>query len=279
MVQQVVYGRGGVGMNLLIRFALSLFVSFPALGQERIEFPALDGSMNVSGELFLPQGASGKVPAMVVVHGTGGVDDRTRFFAKELPKQGIAAFVVDFKKGVFTSPTDRPRNAAFRPAAYAALRILRTRPEIDPARIGIMGFSLGGHLTLTTSLVENQTRWIGTEPGFRVHVAYYPGCRFFIPQLTAASKIEAPLLAFWGTLDSYGDGEYCPKLKDALTSVAKQELDLVAYENAHHGFDGSYNGSYNDPAAINGRGRSTPDPAYAAKARLHTVDFLKRHLK
>lgn len=266
-------------MRKLLSSVLLIFVATSVQSQERIKFASLNDKMQVHGDLYLPEGRQGKVPAMVVIHGTAGVDSRTKYFAEELPKHGIAAFVVDFRTGVFTTASNRPKNDEFLPSAYAALRVLRGRSDIDPARIGIMGFSLGGHLSLTAALIENKSRWLGGDPNFSVHVSYYPGCRYFIPKLTSTSQMDGPLMVFWGTNDSYGDGESCPKLKEALAPVTQREVELVSFENAHHGFDGDLNMTYKDPAAIHGRGESRSSPAYSAQARQQTVNFLKKHLR
>lgn len=265
-------------MRTIILSVLLISVATSAQSQERIKFASLNDKMQVYGDLYLPERRQGKVPAMVIVHGTSGVDSRTKYFAEELPKHGIAAFVVDFKTGVFTTPSNRPKNDEFQPSAYAALRVLRSRSDINPARIGIMGFSLGGHLSLTTALTENKSRWLGDETNFSVHVSYYPGCKYFIPKLISTSKIDAPLMVFWGTNDSYGDGESCPKLKEALTLLSQREVELVSFENAHHGFDGDRNTTYNDPAANYGRGESQSNPTYGSQARQQTVNFLKKNL-
>ena len=63
----------------------------------------------VVGTLRLPPGEAERVPAMVVAHGSAGVDEREQAWAERLIKAGIAAFVVDS----FTPaqhPADRDRS-------------------------------------------------------------------------------------------------------------------------------------------------------------------------
>jgi len=268
--------------SLLKSFFFLLFLNSYSYSGEIIKFVSLDKDklQNVSGELFLPKEFKGKVPAMIVVHGTGGIDNRTKYFADNLPKFGIAVFMVDFKTGVFTSPKDRLPGDDFQPFAFAALKTLRQNSNIDQNKIGIMGFSLGGNITLTSALMEYKSKWLGeTQNGFKVHVAYYPGCKFFLRKIKSNSQIQAPLKVYWGTKDSYGDGEYCPKLKNELSEISKNPVELESFEGGHHGFDGLKTISYYDPAAINTNGYSEANSDFANKARQSSIEFIIKYLK
>ncbi len=123
-------------MRTLILPVFLISVATSAQSQDRIKFASLNDKMHVYGNLYLPEGRQGKVPAMAIVHGSADVDSRTKYFAEELPKHGIAAFVVDFQTGVFTIPSNRPKNDEFQPSAYAARRVLRGRSDIDPGPAG-----------------------------------------------------------------------------------------------------------------------------------------------
>jgi dienelactone hydrolase len=264
----------------VITFIAALFFSHMTYAGELIKFSSLDTNhpLHVSGELYLPKTGEGKFPAMVVVHGTGGIDERTDYFANELPKIGIAVFVVDYKSGIFNNPMDRPRNATFIPASFAALKLLRARPEIDPTKIGILGFSLGGQQTLTTSVDKNRAAWMGSEDGFAVHVAFYPDCKGFLEWIHPTSKIKAPVLILYGSSDSYGDGEYCPKVPEALANLTASELKFMRFEGGQHGFDGDKREYYKDPASIGPRAYVEGNPAMAAEARKNSIEFLKKYL-
>ena len=273
-------------MNLTIKKWSALLalgcLCFAARAGEVIQFASLDVNhpLKVSGELFLPLNTSGPVSAMVIIHGTGGIDDRTEYFAKELPKRGIAAFVVDYKTGVFRTPTDRPPNDSFIPATYAALKLLESRSEIIPEKIGVMGFSLGGQQTMSATLPVFKTMWIGdSAPGFRLHVAFYPGCKFYARKLDSLTRIAVPIQVFWGTDDAYGDGEYCPKLKVQLAAISSADLDFVAFEGGHHGFDGYKIGHFTDPAAIKSDGYIQGNSTFRNQARQQALEFIEKNMK
>lgn len=269
------------GNNNIYFFMIGIiFLISSASADETIKFKSISPSvLEVSGKLFLPKNIIDKVPAVIVVHGTGGVDERTAYFAEQLPKEGIAAFVVDFQSGVFTSPRDRPPNDAFLPAAFAALRILRNKSEINPDKIAIIGFSLGGHLSMTTSLLSNKNKWIGDEPGFVAHVSYYPGCLFLNRKINNESKIIAPVKIYWGTKDSYGDGEWCPLLLKKIETSMSANIEFEAYEGAQHGFDGSRSLRFYDPVALRGDGYIEGNAFFAKSARDGTIKFLLMHFK
>jgi pimeloyl-ACP methyl ester carboxylesterase len=108
--------------------------------------------VKLAGTLSLPQG-KGPFPAVVMITGSGAQDrDETilghkpfAVIADRLTRDGIAVLRVDdrgFAKstGNFSTATDDD----FAIDAAANVAFLRTRPDIDPARIGLIGHSEGG---------------------------------------------------------------------------------------------------------------------------------------
>ena len=109
-------------------------------------------TVNIVGHLFLPPG-SDKVPAVVLVHGSGGIyNAELDFWPKQFNAAGIAVFTLDMfgPRGVQSTAEDQSQVpfAADVADAFAALRLLATHPRIDAKRIAIMGFSRGGIATL-----------------------------------------------------------------------------------------------------------------------------------
>jgi len=248
-----------------------------------IHFISLDKNQpfHVSGTLYLPEICSAPCPAVVLVHGTTGIDSRGAFYRESILGAGMAIFEVDFRTGIYTSALDRPHNDTFLPLAFAALKELRKLPALDPARIAIMGFSMGGGITLRTAVESNRESWMGTEKGFAAHAAFYPVCKPFITSLEKSrSRLTgAPMIVFYGTEDAYGEGAAVPELKRLLSKKYNFELKTVEYPGASHGFN--RNGpplSYADPAAKGGKGYIAWDAEAANDSLIRVVAFLREGL-
>lgn len=113
------------------------------------------GRLAVPGTLTLPQGA-GPFPAVVLLAGSG-VMDRDETIGRNKPFKDLAwglaslgVAVVRFDKVTSTHPQEVKQMPGFTvtdeyiPAATAAVRLLEGHPNIEPARIFLVGHSLGG---------------------------------------------------------------------------------------------------------------------------------------
>ena len=248
-----------------------------------IHFSSLDASQpfQVSGTLYLPTNISGPYPAVVLIHAATGIDARGVRYREPIVQAGMAVLEVDFKTGVFDSYLKLPRNGSFVPMAFAALKELRKLPAIDPKRIGIMGFSLGGGVALRTGMEINRKTWLGDEPGFATHAAFYPVSKFVIMQLenTGSELTGAPMIVFYGTADCYGEGKAVPELKRLLATKHHFELTTVAYPGAPHAFDLDAPAcSFPDPTAADGKGYPAWDAKAADDALPRVIAFLSKTL-
>jgi len=102
--------------------------------------------------VYLPRTMAAGTPAMIVCPGGGygalAANHEGRQVANYLNSLGMAAFVLRYRLG------PKYHHPVQLGDAQRALRMVRAQAaawRIDPARIGIMGFSAGGHLAMTAS--------------------------------------------------------------------------------------------------------------------------------
>ena len=191
----------------------------------------------IAGLLILPTGAHGPVPAMVIVHGSGGVQKGEWEWANRINRLGIASFVIDnfTGRGIRETETDQFRlsPAADIAGALAALRLLATHPGIDPERIGVIGFSRGGIVALDTALEPFRSGVIDGDLRSAAHIPFYPSCDI---NFMSARRDGSPILMLLGGKDNYTPAAPCLGYADELRDKGLQ-VSVVVYPNAYHAFD------------------------------------------
>ena len=126
-----------------------------ALGTADADVPAIT--------VYLPRTMTANTPAMIVCPGGGygalAANHEGRQVANYLNSLGMAAFVLRYRLGPkYHHPIELGD-------AQRAIRTVRARAaewRLDPARIGIMGFSAGGHLAMSASTWPDAVQ---TSPG------------------------------------------------------------------------------------------------------------------
>jgi dienelactone hydrolase len=261
-------------LAVLVFLTLSGCAALP--NHESLRFTGLETApRHFRGVLTLPEESRESVPVVLLVHGSAGIDSRYAFHRPALLEAGIGTFEVDFKSGVFTSLSDRPPMAAFQPWAFGALNVLRVHPRVDPNRIAIMGFSLGGHLSVSVASRKVVRRWMGDQPGFAAHVGFYPVCAELEKYFDETGATGAPILIMCGDKDSWGDGAHCRPFCDQLNDAQPGMVSLTVYPDVHHAFDrkGSWKGY--GPHAINNTAILQWDAEAAYDSRKRAVAFLR----
>jgi dienelactone hydrolase len=103
---------------------------------------------DIVGTLALPTDAEGPVPAVLMLHGYGSsadeVGDMYGRLADALAAKGVGSLRIDFA-GMGASPASTLEYTydSMIGDAATALEWLLTQESVDPARIGVQGFSLG----------------------------------------------------------------------------------------------------------------------------------------
>jgi dienelactone hydrolase len=198
----------------------------------------------VSARLFLPRGAKPDhgTPAVVLLHGSAGlIAERGDRYGYELAAQGVAVLVVatyESREDLATSFIGRVLSITetmFVADAYAGLRYLASRPEIDAHHVVLAGFSYGG--MATTYALYRQMADAFSPDGLRFagHVAFYAPC---IARFRDSRTTGAPLLMLYGGKDELIDPARCDQVADDLRAGGST-VAIIVYPNAVHQWDGS----------------------------------------
>ncbi len=217
------------------------FESYQELSWAEILQKRLEGKQKVQipAELMLPKTVAGRVPAMVIMHGSGGLRQREYRYARELNKEGIGAVVLDSfnPRGVATTggQQERVTTSTMLGDVYALLNLLQNHPKVDPDRIGIMGFSKGGSVTVFAVDEQIRSALASGTNRFALGVAFYPAC---VTQLRRVSPTGAPLFMLLGEQDSYVPAVQCERYIEKM-KAAGFSVTAIKYADAHHGWDSS----------------------------------------
>src|SRR5262249_42727834 len=136
--------------------------------------------VTLAAELRIPEG-KGRLPAVVLVHGSGGVGPNVAEWASEFNAMGVATVVLDAftGRGLVQTSTDQALlgRLAMTYDTYRALEVLEKNPRIEPQRIAAMGFSRGGQAVLYASVKRFQ-KMHGPASGrdFAAYIPFYASC-------------------------------------------------------------------------------------------------------
>jgi len=235
----------------IVQLGILMFLCGTALAQQTIEFNSLDRKQGfpallngraqytdkINGVFTRPVGATGNLPVMVILHGSGGVSDvGTGDWSRFFLSMGIATFVIDsfVPRGINSTSADQSQLSytASTVDALQALKIVAEQHGIDAKRIGVIGFSRGGQSATNSAYPKVQAAVLGADSNLKyaLHVALYGGCS------QPGTTDKTPILFLLGDDDGYVTPETCSKFADTLRSRGAN-IELVVYPVAKHGFD------------------------------------------
>jgi len=244
------------------RYSIENSPSSYGLRFEDITFLSLDG-VRLKG-WFLQggtgyQGEERRRPAVVICHGLGASKADFTGLAADLVQVGFHVLLFDFRA--------HGDSEGFRTAfghleqwdLQGALRFLKTRPEVDPERIGVYGFSMGGSVAILTAAKDTAIGAVVSDSAFtsledqidRVVTGFYHLPR--IPFYSLAHWIYD--LFFWTCLEKVSPINVIAKLSprpilliagqsddrmtamdtDSLFEAASQPKELWIVPGAGHG--------------------------------------------
>src|SRR6266478_2486261 len=153
--------------------------------------------VTITGQLRIAQG-SGRLPVVVLQHGSGGYNATIDVWSRELNELGLSTFALDSFTG--RGLTEVNSNQAllgrlnFIVDLYRALEVLASHPRVDPRRIVLMGFSRGGQATLYASLKRFNRLWNKSGVEFAAYVPFYPDC--MTPYISDTEVADRPIRIF-----------------------------------------------------------------------------------
>jgi dienelactone hydrolase len=163
--------------------------------------------VTVTGEFRIAQG-SGRLPVVVLIHGSGGMGPNIEYWAHEFNAMGISTFALDgfTGRGLTSVNTDQ----------------------------ALMGFSRGGQATLFASLKRFHQMWNKSGTDFAVYIPFYPDC--MTTYLSDTDVSDKPIRIFHGAPDDYNPVAPCKRFVERLRGAGR-DVVLTEYPNVWHAFD------------------------------------------
>jgi dienelactone hydrolase len=194
--------------------------------------------VTIAGELRLPRTGNDRLPAVVLLHGSGGVGGNVLDWEQYLNAMGVATFVLDSFTGRGIVNTNYDQSQLGRLAmivdVYRALDVLARHPRIDPTRIALMGFSRGGQAALYSSLKRFQRLYGPMGQEFAAYIVFYPLCNTTYHE--DEDVVDKPIRIFHGNADDYAPVAPCRAYVERLKAKGKN-VQLTEYNGAGHNFD------------------------------------------
>lgn len=163
-------------------------VVFPTYTRKKITF-AVEPGDRLSAYLLIPNELTDKTAGILALHQTyaGGKEEPAgvsgtlnRHYGQELAERGYVVIAPDYpgfgdyKIDVYAMGYE----SATMKGIWNHMRcvdLLQSLPEVDPARIGAIGHSLGGHNTLFVGAFDPRIKVMVTSCGFTYFPKYYEG--------------------------------------------------------------------------------------------------------
>lgn len=226
-------------------------------GAEEVVLPTEDGLM-LRG-WFLPGRGEGRRPAAAVFNGNAGNRSHRAPLAAALAREGLSVLLLDYRG--FAENPGRPTEEGLAADARAARGYLRSRGDVDPARLVYVGESLGAAVAVRLSEEEPPAALVLRSPFTsladvaRVHYPFLPVRLLLRDRYLSSERIRnvpSPVLVLAAEMDRVVPARQSRRLYEAAPGPKR----LVVVPGAGH----------NDPGMLDG-------PVVVGAI----VDFLSEH--
>ena len=195
-----------------------------------------------------------KHPGVVLIQEWWGIEPHIRDLAHRLAAEGFVVAVPDLFHGKVVTEPDEAQKMVMMIAGnidkaaretIGALEMAKAMPNVEPKKLGLMGFCVGGLLTLVVA---------SRYPELGAVVAFYPGG--YDPKPEDVAKINAPVLAIYGRRDPSIPMEQVDKIEKMFKAAGKDYTAKVydaghAFLNPDHGMGNERAAAEAWPLAVN----------------------------
>jgi len=187
------------------------------------------GGKSIHLDCFLPEDNEQRFPAVVALYGSGGGHARMAEPASLLAAQGFAVYVLHYFDRTGTTEVNRQiifRNfPVWMKTVWDAVSFVIRQPHVDPKRVGLLGFSLGAYLCLSSAAIDSRISAV---------VEFFGGLpkemKFFMRRL-------CPVLILHGEADPVVPVQEAYHLREVLERK-KIDYEIQIYPDVGHGFNG-----------------------------------------
>ena len=243
------YAVGGVTAAMLLdqlspKFAEAQVVKpeDPRIKVGYVEYDSPNGSGKMKGYLAQPAKASGKLPAILVIHENRGLNPHIEDIARRLALDNFVAFAPDALTplGGYPGNEDKARElfpkldqAKIREDFVTAVSWLKARPETN-GKVGAVGFCYGGGIV---NMLATRV------PDLAAGVPFYGSS----PNVDDVAKIKTPLMIQSAEVDERINASW-PAFENAL-KAANVPYERHLYPGTQHGFNNDTTPRYDATAA------------------------------
>jgi dienelactone hydrolase len=193
--------------------------------------------VTLTAALRLPSGIA-KVPAVILVHGSGGASGYVDEWARWLTDRGMASLMLDCFTGRGIDTAFGHQEALGRLSmiidVYRAFDVLAGHPRIDNRRIALMGFSRGGQAALYSAVQRFQDMHGPASGDFAGFLSFYPACH--VRYRNDERLVDRPVHVLHGTADDLNPIGPCRDFV-ARARQAGARIELHEFPGARHIFD------------------------------------------
>lgn len=194
------------------------------------------GGEAIQVECFVPE-VKGQYPALLLLHGIDGLVKRHRDYqkaAQQISSKGFVVLLVHYFDRTRTKIADKATMEKhfldWVKVVHDGILFARQMTTVDSSRIGLIGYSMGGYLSMSAAVLAFQDK---VKP--KAIVELFGG----LPKLLAwnIGKIP-PTLILHGEKDRIVSVREAHTLAELLTK-AKVPYEMKIYKNQGHGFSGN----------------------------------------